>query len=141
MKNIYKKCLYRVYSAALMLAAMEKHCMVVNFLLAQQADLHVQDKKGISALMYAVLSGSMVCVTALVEAVAQTDRTLLDGQVDREGNTALLHAAASGNADALSLLLLHGADPKRVNGKGQDAEALAASYDRKEIVNLLKELE
>ena len=120
---------------------MEKHCAVVKFLLTQQADLRVQDKKGITALMYAVLSGSMVCVKALVEAVERTDRTLLDGQVDREGNTALLHAAASGNADALSLLLLHGADPRRVNSKGQDAEALAASYDRREIVNLLKELE
>ena len=61
--------------------------------------------------------------------------------MDREGNTALLHAAAAGNADVLSLLLLHGADPKLKNNKGQDAETLAASYDRSEVVNLLAELQ
>lgn len=124
-----------------MLAAMEKHCSVVKVLLQQQADVRFQDSKGISALMFAVLSGSIACVKALLKAIEQTDRALLDGQVDGEGNTALLHAAAAGNADVLSLLLLHGADPKRRNYKGQDAEALAASYDRSEIVNLLAELQ
>lgn len=70
-----------MYDAALMLAAMEKHCAVVKALLRQQANVHFQDSKGISALMFAALSGGIVCVTALVEAIEQTDRALLDGQV------------------------------------------------------------
>lgn len=134
-----------------MLAAMEGHCSVVRYLLKDgQAAAHLQDGKGLSALMLAVLSGRVECVKAILEAPDGRTGTEVEDRAevgagsrpglelrDEEGFTALLHAASAGNSAALSLLLLEGADPAARNQEGEDARALATRKGHTEVLRTL----
>ena len=58
---------------------------------------------------------------------------------DADGNTLLMLAAYHGHADTVAMLLRRGADPDRLNGRGQSPVAGALFKGEDEVVRLLVE--
>jgi ankyrin repeat protein len=87
-------------NTALILAAMQGHVDVVNFLISKKVDLNIQTGfgAGYTALMYAVEKNYVEIVKALLDANA--DRYLKDFS----GNSAFMLAQKGGNANMIKLL-------------------------------------
>lgn len=95
----------------LIVAALFGHAAMVRILAAAGADVERAENRGDTPLFVAVLNakrlGHTEAVRALVDAGADVNRPIGDGF------TPLVQAARDGNEDAVSLLLLAGADPNQ----------------------------
>jgi len=106
---------------------------MVKLLLAAGANAKAMTRLGeITPLFMACINGDAPMIDALLRAGADPK------SVKANGTTALMMAASSGNADAVKVLLDHGAD---INAKetahGQTALMFAAALNRTPVVKLL----
>ena len=151
---------------ALMLAVRSGHAEAANILIAEKADVHIEDGYGNTALIIAASSGNVEMIGALIEAEAsieaaneegntalmiaasegevETVKALIKAEADkeasnREGNTALLLAASKGEVEALEALIEAGADIEAKTPDGYTALLLAAYYEKTEAVKALIE--
>eukprot|EP00808_Paulinella_micropora_P013261 g573.t1 len=121
----------------LMVAAFKGFNLVVKELLQAHPDINHAAVDGLTSLMYAVRGGSTPghsnCLAQLIEAKAALDR-----QDKLEGLSALMAAARSGNADAVSQLLKAGADTQLKSLDGLTAFDLAQNKGHVNIAEILK---
>src|SRR5210317_806696 len=101
---------------ALMWAAANGHISVVEYLHGNGADLNAKDSDGQTALMYASKKSSLPTVEFLLKNGAK-----VNVQSNKRGFTALIAAAAAGNAKLVGLLLDHGADKALADKDGKTA--------------------
>lgn len=119
---------------ALHLAAVGRDCRLVESLLAAGADPQIADDDGLAALHYAAVGGNRDILEAiLMEIPAQC----LD-KADHFGSSPVFHAVDHDNAEALTLLVGHGA---RIDGTSAGAPLLhhAASSGAADSIKLLVE--
>jgi ankyrin repeat protein len=120
---------------ALLAAAGYGRAGVVKLLLDRGVDVNVQINGSDSPLMAAVGPPS--------ETQTEIVKLLLDHGADvhardRDGWTALMHAARNGNGEAVKLLLARGAEIEAKANEGQTAVTIARQEGRGEIVALLE---
>lgn len=118
---------------------------VTRYLLEQGADPNVQRNENIAPVLVGV-SGSVECMRLMLEAGADVNRAS-----EHNGETALHAAAGSTNAEAVRLLLGHGANPNARTKPGMKTYALwrdarvrgetplhrAAAWGSSEVIQLL----
>lgn len=123
---------------ALMGAARGARLDMIRFLLSHGAQAARADKRGFTALHWAVAqpahdpSSQVACLRALLEAGAD-----LNAQ-NEDGITPLMNAAWFGCLDSAQELLRRGADPRIRDNKGRTATDLAFERGHKNVVELLK---
>ncbi len=87
-----------------------KHVEIVQFLLSHGVDVDTTDFQGCTALTYAAHSAELEIVEELIRAGADVNHR------DHDGETVLMRVAdTAGNADALRVLIDHGADVNALN--------------------------
>ena len=128
---------------ALILAARRGHLQTVQALLRREADVHLKDKNGLTALMWACKRGHDAIIPLLIASGKRNER---DGmpqmeETDGEGMTALMHAAHNGHVQAAEILVVEGWDLLDRNKDGMTALMLAARSGIKEMVHLLSTCE
>ena len=135
---------------ALVLAARRGHLQTVQALLRRGADVHLPDKNGLTALMWACNRGHDAIIPLLIasgernERDGMPQRLATDDQrlaTDKEGMTALMHAAHNGHVQAAEILVVEGWDLLDRNNHGMTALMLAARSGVKEMVHLLSTCE
>jgi len=107
-------------NAPLTYAAMHGDAALAKLLLDRGATVDFRDKLGNTAMHLAAQHGSTEVIKLLVAAKAATDAP------NREGVTPLMMAAGNGQVAAVRLLLSLGADAKRQDFTGRDAQGWAA---------------
>merc|ERR1712100_918089 len=110
---------------------------ITKLLLAKGADLHIQNKNGDIALMYAALSGKPEIVELLLKEGAKPNTQ------NKNGNTALIIAAAQksqGHTKIVKLLIKGGADPNTKNNDGYTALFFAKNRGYATTVQLFDEI-
>jgi len=123
---------------ALMGAARGASLEMIRFLLSRGAQAALADKRGFTALHWAVAqrdrdaSGQASCLCALLDAGA------VPNAQNEEGITPLMNAAWFGCRDSARELLRRGADSLLRDSKGRTAKDLAAERGHNDVVELLK---
>jgi hypothetical protein len=123
---------------ALMGAARGASLGMIRFLLSRGAQVGLADKRGYTALHWAVAqpvgdaSDQVSCLCALLDAGA------VPNTQNEEGITPLMNAAWFGCRDSVRELLRRGADPLTRDKKGRAAKDLAAEREHREVEELLK---
>lgn len=117
---------------------------IVKLLIEEGADLGLRDKKGNSALSWAVQGGSMDIVQyLLLQFAAKGDERSYITAVDTRGRTALHRAAAKGHVEIVKMLLgVAGADSAlraRDNVLGMTPLHSAAFQGHDKVVDILLE--
>ncbi len=103
-----------------------------EWLISKGADINLL-VDGWSPLMYASRSNGLKNISLLLEAGADIE------YADPEGNTALFHAAASGNPKTLKRLLKHGANLYRKNSAWHTAYDIAIRNNKQENAIYLRD--
>ena len=118
----------------LMWATITRQAAIVDLLLANKADVQMQDRDGYSALMWAIRYGHTEIVRTLMKAGASIQ------QKERNfGWTPLFLAAYYGDSETTAALIQAGADIQLKDYKGWTALMLAQSMGNPEIVRLLRQ--
>ncbi|XP_026818588.1 uncharacterized protein LOC113557326 [Rhopalosiphum maidis] len=140
---------------------------VLQLLLSFGADVHVTDKHGRQPILWAASAGSADAIITLVNGGANVESHDKDGltalhcaasrghvecvdglltlcgcevdAVDSNSCSALFYAVTLGHADATEILLEHGANPDRQDGKGRTPAHCGAFKGQLETVRLLAE--
>lgn len=129
-KNAAKWVSKKDKSTTLMLAARGGFAKVVEFLLAEGADVNAKTSSNATALHMATqqdTNGAARCVELLCEAQADTE-------VETESGTPLFWAAGSGNSRPLSALLAAGANANAKNEHGLTPLIMSAASCREACV-------
>lgn len=111
---------------------------VVEFLLAQGAEVNAAGGRGETALYLAASSGYVTVIEQLLAGGADIELA------NAEGRTPLIRAAMEGHLDALKALLAAGADPNAKDRQGRTARELAERYragDSTQIIPILSKAE
>jgi uncharacterized protein len=111
--------------------AMKQHA-VVELLCTLGADVNAIGANGISPLIPVVAEQDR----SILQCLLQQDGIMVN-QRNKDGYTALMKVAQSGNAAAVNLLLQHGADACLVNKSGVSAVLAAAAGGHLHIMKLL----
>jgi len=119
-------------STALMWAAFNGHTAVVAYLLEQGATVDLKDINGRTALLYASSGPYPETVGLLLRKGADVNI-----QGTTEGFTALMMAAAEGQAEVVRVLLLNGALVDTIDRDGDTAEKFARDNGHTEVLKLL----
>jgi ankyrin repeat protein len=117
---------------ALLMASFNGHTPVVKLLLDKGALLSHRDLAGRTALMYAASGSNVDTVALLLEAGAEVNAADND-----EKFTALMLAAAEGQAKVVEVLLKHNADATLRDADGETAREFAVKNGHAEVVRLL----
>jgi len=104
---------------------------VVQFLLANGAEVDARNKSGRTPLHEASVMGRLAVVQLLLDRKAELNAT------DRNGSTPAHLAAGEGYKSVLEALLAAGADPNAKDSSGATPLHRAASKDRKAVAELL----
>ena len=142
---------------ALVLAARRGHLQTVQALLRREANVHLPDKNGLTALMWACKRGHDAIIPLLIASGERNERrgerNQRDGMpqrlatddqrlaTDHEGMTALMHAAHNGHVQAAEILVVERWDLLDRRKDGMTALMLAARSGVKEMVHLLSTCE
>lgn len=119
----------------LMCASINGNLKIVQYLVAEGADLDARDLEGgNTSLMYAAAHGQLYVAEYLVGMGADVNI-----QNTISGNTPLMYAAAHNKADIIELLLKNKADKKLRNKDGLDAFQMAKKRRYAGIIPLLKD--
>ncbi|MBL8851099.1 MAG: ankyrin repeat domain-containing protein, partial [Planctomycetaceae bacterium] len=114
-------------------AAEQRDTSQLQSLLAQHADVNLQQPDGMTALHWAVYHDDAELARSLMEAGAQVTA------VTRYGVSPLSLACTNGNAEIVSMLLNAGADPRTMQPGGETVLMTAARTGRLGPVQLLLE--
>jgi ankyrin repeat protein len=120
-----------VHGATALFYAATADTTVLGRLIQRGADLNLQDRKGRSPLIAAVMMNRIEAVRLLLAAGADVDRQ------DRNGATALFYAADAGSFTLAALLIERGADRELANVTGVTPIQIAAARSFPRIVRLL----
>ncbi len=104
----------------------------VKLLLNAKADVRMQSKFGVTALMFAALNEDASVVRMLIRAGADVSAR------DVDGRTALMFAALDGNTAAIKVLIAAGADVNAKDNAGKSIFEFGIESDKIEVVNVLK---
>ncbi len=104
---------------------------VLKRLIQRGADVNLQDQKGRSPLIVAVLMNHIDAAGLLLAAGADVNHQ------DRHGATALFYAADAGFSELVDLLLKRGANPALANDSGTTPMQIAAARSFSKIAHLL----
>ncbi len=116
--------------SAMMLAAIQGHKAVVEFLISKEAQVN---HPGWTPLIYAATSGQDEIIKLLIENHAYIDST------SPNGSTSLMMAVRGGHASTVKLLVAEDADVSVKNEAGESALTWAEkSGNNQEILNLLR---
>ncbi len=111
---------------------------MVNILLAQGSDIHLQDrhakKLSWTALHHAAKEGALMAMSALLEVCGAEEVIDLP---DEAGNCPLHVAVAFNHSEVALLLLQTAADPNPINTSGLSPYNLAAGYGHMDIAEIL----
>ena len=122
---------------ALMGAARGEALEVIRLLLASGAKAEVADKRGYTALHWAVAQSTrntsvqLSCIRSLIDAGANPNAS------NQENITPLMNAAWFGCRDAVEELLRRGANSQKRDKKGKSAKDLAIERGHKDVEQLL----
>jgi ankyrin repeat protein len=116
----------------LMYAAFNGHSAVIEKLLDAGADINAQDQTGSTALMFASSGPFPQTVQLLIERGAKVNTS-----DNNEHWTALMWAAAEGQADNVKLLLNNKADPTLKEADGDTAESFATQNGHTTVAQIL----
>ena len=105
---------------ALIYAAMVDNAVMAKMLIDHGANVKAHDKLGNTSLHWAAERGGVDVMSLLLAANAPVD------DLNKQGITPLMMAAGGGAAAAVKLLLTKGADAKKQDFSGRDAEGWAA---------------
>ena len=122
---------------ALALAIQEKHIETARILLEHGANTAVQNAKGQTPLMSAVLTGEAEIVKLIFQHQKQESLTAELDTADFIGNTSLMVSADKGFLDITKFLLERGAKVESINRWNETALMFASSKGFREIVSLL----
>lgn len=112
---------------ALMKAADANRPACVDILIAKTKDPGKKTPKGVTALMFAAMTGSTECIEKLIPVEV--------GMCDLRGSTALMYAASNGQLEAVRSLIVH--EGGMVANDGTTALFLAGLHGHLECVKLL----
>jgi ankyrin repeat protein len=115
----------------LTMASYSDQLEIVQFLIAQGADVNARDAAGNTALMGAVFKGHAEQVRLLLEAGTDVDA------VNSQGGTALSFAVAFEKVDIARMLVAAGADPDKTDGQGMSPRNLARQKGNETMVAAL----
>jgi ankyrin repeat protein len=119
----------------LMYAAFNGHIEIVGMLIRKGADVNRPDKNGMTALMMASSGPFPLAAKMLLDQGA--DPNMVE---NGEHFTALMYAAAEGQAEVVKILFLYKADPEMKDVDGDDALTFARNNGHKAVVELLESL-
>ena len=105
---------------------------VLERLIQRGADVNLQDRRGRSPLIAAVLMNRIDSAGLLLAAGADVNRQ------DRHGATALFYAADAGFFELAKLLLKRGANPELADDSGTTPTQIAATRSFSKIARLLR---
>ena len=105
---------------------------VLGRLIQRGADVNLQDQRGRSPLIAAVLMNRIDSAGLLLAAGADVNRQ------DRHGATALFHAADAGFFELAKLLLKRGANPELADDSGTTPTQIAADKSFSKVARLLR---
>lgn len=117
----------------------------IDILLDGGADPNAYSKDKATALHWAVAKGSIVAAQTLIDAGADLTLGLRAGDVSylfegfAPGTTPLMIAAQRGHSQLVISLLEHGANPKRVDERGNTAVDHATRAGRVDVLRILEE--
>lgn len=119
---------------ALAEACRRGHLLMARMLLVQGgADARIADKEGRSCLMLACERAKVALAALLLdEELLGERRAVLDARA-RDGGTALMHAAQTGELNLVRILLDHGADAEVKDFRGWDAAEFAARNKHRSV--------
>jgi ankyrin repeat protein len=118
-------------TTALHWAIHARYLEIVNLLVRSGADIRAENRYGVTPLALAALNGAPI-IEALLEAGADPNTTVADGE------TVLMTAARTGDTEAVSLLLAHGAAVNlKETWRGQTALMWAVAERQAAVVDLL----
>lgn len=117
--------------SALMIAALNGHSSIVQFLLERGSNVNGAPDDGWTALMLAAQEGHLLTVLVLLGKNAEVDRT------NAENATALMIAAGRGFLPVVNTLLGYKADPNTVGKGGWTALKLAEHYEHPDVIKAL----
>ena len=122
-------------STALHWAAYKDDFEMAKMLLASGADVKAKTREGeITPFFMACSNGDAAMIEAMLKAGADAN------SVKSNGTTALMAAAGSGSADAVKVLLDHGAQVNvKESAHGQTAVMFAAALGRDSVIRVLAE--
>lgn len=109
-------------------AAESGNTEAIALILSKGADINGRDPLGKTPLIRSLAFGKIDCVKYLLSKGAEVDATDKFFEM-----TALQYASRYGYFDIVKLLIEKGADPKKKNGYGQDALAIAVFHGNKNI--------
>jgi uncharacterized protein len=120
---------------ALMYAAGRHLTDLIKIMVYKGADINAQDDHGWTPLMYTSGAIDQVDDPATVQTVL--DSGAHKNLRDRDGYTALMHAAKKGLAGAARILIREGADREKRNNKGETALQMAAANNHQQVAAML----
>jgi ankyrin repeat protein len=118
---------------AVLYACIKQHTAVVQLLHSLGADLNSADALGLKPLGVAAGDGNVPLLCYLL----QQQEVEVNKQFGPQRDTALHCAAKCGSAEAVQLMLDHGADPRIENDKGMSPVFAAAAGGHLQVLQLL----
>ncbi|KAI2630977.1 hypothetical protein GGR54DRAFT_585050, partial [Hypoxylon sp. NC1633] len=123
-----------VHSSSLAISSFFGLDVIVRLFLQRGDDVHYEDNKGRTPLLWAACNGHEAVARLLLKHGAQIESK------DELGKTALLWTISQGHEEVSRLLLEHGAQTEARTGYGWTAFMLAASKGHEAVAQLLLEL-
>ncbi|KAH9495772.1 hypothetical protein Btru_013283 [Bulinus truncatus] len=123
---------------AIMIAARRGYREILSLLCSMGANLNVENKDGCNVLLVAVTSTNLEAVKTLLRIYKNNISNLDINATDKHDQTALMHAANTGQTKIVQLLCDHGANVNTQNRiSGQTALHYGALINDTEVVGVL----
>src|SRR5262249_17518443 len=122
---------------AIMYAAANNQASLIGPLIAKGADINARNDQGEKTLVWATGDVDRISKPEVVGALLKNGAHI--NAVDNNAWSALMFAAAQGEADVVRILMSRGADPNLRSKEGETALMIATNGEHKEIARVLRE--